>query len=130
MKPPQDYCDLKQSQRLKALGFNELCHTFYNRNLSFITNADYENHNSNEKRISAPTIALASSWLRKNKRVEVCVIPLFLGGYNLIVYPKDEYGCLDLADRILINQTFQDYDKAHYCALNAALDYVEQTQNS
>lgn len=71
-----DLCNFEQSQKLKKLGFNIPCRTYFFYNIErtlLIGEGDIDNYNSEEwgDYFLRPTIVLAIKWLREEKAIFV-----------------------------------------------------------
>ena len=73
----EDYVTYEQAVKLKELGFDWKCYTFYHwDNWCGLSHSGiYENHNMFKKCISAPTLSQAQKWLRE-KGIDITPIPV------------------------------------------------------
>lgn len=131
----EDYISFKIAKLLKEKGFNEVCRTWYfgedrvNNNIlipkdkllfaSDIYNGAKKNscigHSS---AVTAPTLQMATKWLRVVHKIDLCVFPCYydycLHGYECKIYKNKEVLCSLTG--------FKNYEEAMDAALLLVLD--------
>lgn len=107
----------KQAKRLKAVGFNWPCRSYYNAN-SRAGKYDYPyNDNINENGCSAPTIALALKWMRDVKHIT---------GYMSMCGRGNKKWCNNTKDSS--SQDYNTYEQAESALLDELLILFENVK--
>jgi len=123
------YASFEQAKRLKALGFD------LDTNVIFYTGKPdsghipsgipqdtyWDNHNTDDYKVSAPTVALALKWCRDVKQIVACVKDegcIEVGVYHCAYYYSIRGNdCLD---------EFDTYEDAETALLDAVLGVLEK----
>lgn len=121
----EDYVSFEQAFKLKSLGFNWKCYTWYHwDNWCGLTRSGmYENHNMFQKGISAPTLAQAQKWLREKYQIQCNA------DYNdedkkwyWWVYPfSKDASNMEISDDI----TYPTYEEALSNAIDKAIEFIK-----
>ena len=123
----EDFITYDQAVKLKELGFDWKCYTFYHwDNWCGLSDSGIcENHNMFEKCFSAPTLSQAQKWLREVKDIIVlatCNLDYEKGHEWYWFVDKD----VDIEDP---EHFYETYEQALSTAIDKALDLLTQPNN-
>jgi len=125
-------CSFEQAKRLKELGFDWECNSYFELDGSLINHQDYWDYNGEEYYqwsgdigvTSAPTVALALQFIRNNKNVFSCVdfaVANFRKGYYWNYFSFENKDICDKTDDL-----FGSYELAESALLNKLLTILEK----
>ena len=115
----EDYVTFEQAQRLKELGFDWKCFSYYlySNEVSLGETPKEYNYIVGNDHISAPTLALVQKWLRETKETEVIVIRLDDNVYSYTIYG----GIVN----VTTERTFDTYEKALSKGIDRTLELLK-----
>lgn len=125
----EDFVSFEQAVKLKACGFDWLCFTFFDLEISdeyvCISGKEMANEDCDESEILCPSLALAAKWLREVKGIYVVVEPRFsnylLLGYDWMIY-DDCSGDYSLRAPLPFSRT---HETALSAGIDAALEMIK-----
>ena len=123
----EDYVNFEQAKKLKELGFDRKCYTFYHwDNWCELSHSGIcENHNMFEKCISAPTLSQSQKWLREAKDIIV------LATCNIDYEKGHEWYCFVDKDVNIEDpeQFYETYEQALSAGIDKALNFLKAENN-
>lgn len=114
----KEFCTYNQALRLKALGFNEPCFSFYMGGFEELGRIKYVNpSNVAETNVLAPTFSQAFRWFRKNYELDSFV-------RKIIGTDGDKLYCYEIFKTVLSN-SYTSHEEAELACLDKLLEIVE-----